>query len=713
MPEIERETRANAIEIKKATGSAPGGRTSGQRVVNERSSVSAATDPGQGGAWSAVQNTPVVPVFQAVLPNGKVLIWDSVGDQSVDTYPDHTFTRAVVWDPATNTSKQVNVSGYNIFCAGFAQLADGRVLVAGGNLGPAMEGIVQTHIFDWRTESWTRGPDMDSERWYPSVAALGNGEALIVGGGPDTAEVFRVDSTLRRLTGFPSFGRRVYPFLVPRPNGRVELVGPYDKMDTMSTSGSGALVATRNRDGIDRTAGSFVTYDIGKVLVAGGGSVTEGGKTSVPTKTASVVDVSGSGTSVRATTSMSVGRRQFNLTALADGSVLATGGQSSAVNGLVDLANPVFAAERWDPATETWTVLSSASRVRQYHSVASLLPDGRVLTGGGGICGTCTTQGYLEKNVEYFTPPYLYKKDGSGDLADRPVIDSAPGVGGYARTLEIATDEAGSIDKVGLVRLGAPTHGDDQGQRYVPLDFTASGSALSVTTPATPHVAPPGYYMLFITDDEGVPSVAEIVKLETDRQPRATSVRSDYNGDGKSDRAVWRPTTGDGWSAAPPRRPGVCQETSRCRRTSTVTVTPTSPYGGPRPGVGMSRPRRSCRGESTGMFRSPRTSTVTATQTTPYGGPRRDSGGSGGSARPHGVCGETSRCRRTSTVTVTPTSRFGGPRPGGGTSGARLRCSGESTRMFRCRRTSTGTVTPTLRCGGPRPASGTCGGQAR
>src|SRR3712207_7469129 len=61
-------------------------------------------------------------------------------------------------------------------------------------------------------------------------------------------------------------------------------------------------------------------------------------------------------------------------------------------NGLVDLKNPVFAAERWDPATETWTVLSSASRVRQYHSTATLLPDGRVLTGGGGICGTCTTQ---------------------------------------------------------------------------------------------------------------------------------------------------------------------------------------------------------------------------------------------------------------------------------------------------------------------------------
>ena len=108
-------------------------------------------------------------------------------------------------------------------------------------------------------------------------------------------------------------------------------------MDTMSTTGTGAFTATRSRDGINRTYGSFATYDIGKVLVAGGGSVTEDGQSSVPTKTASVVDVNGSGTSVRSTGSMSVGRRLFNLTVLADGSVLATGGQSSSENGFVDL----------------------------------------------------------------------------------------------------------------------------------------------------------------------------------------------------------------------------------------------------------------------------------------------------------------------------------------------------------------------------------------
>ena len=546
--QIERDTRANALKVKKATGAAPGGRTDDQRVANEQESSAAADDPGQGGRWSAVLPTPVVPVFQAVLPNGKVLMWDSVGEQAAEDSPDHTFTRATVWDPGTDTAKPVNVAGYNIFCAGYAQLADGRVLVAGGNRSRALDGIVQTHFFDWRTETWSRGPDMAAARWYPSVAALGNGEALIVGGGPGTAEVHTDDGTLRRLTGFRSFAQRIYPFLVPRPDGQVELVGPDNTMQTMATSGIGALTATRNRDGIDRSYGSFATYDTGKVLVAGGGSVTEGGRSSVPTKSASVVDVNGSGTTVRSTGSMSVGRRQFNLTMLADGSALATGGQSRSVDGLVDLENPVFAAERWDPATETWTVLSSASRVRQYHSAAALLPDGRVLTGGGGICGTCTQQGYLEKNIEYFSPPYLFDKDGSGRLAARPVIDSAPATIPYGGTFPVSSAQAGSIGKVGLVRLGAPTHSQDQGQRFVPLAFTGSGSGLTVRAAATPNIAPPGYYMLFITDTAGVPSVAKIIRLDRGAGSQGgTTTKSDYDGDGRTDLAAWRPSTG-AWS---------------------------------------------------------------------------------------------------------------------------------------------------------------------
>ena len=91
--------------------------------------------------------TPVVPVFQAVLPNGKVLMWDSVGDgpagvdDGPDVHPGHGLGPQARTRPA-----QVTCPGYNIFCAGYTQLADGRVLVAGGNKNPALDGIVQTHL---------------------------------------------------------------------------------------------------------------------------------------------------------------------------------------------------------------------------------------------------------------------------------------------------------------------------------------------------------------------------------------------------------------------------------------------------------------------------------------------------------------------------------------------------------------------------------------
>ena len=537
--QIEKETKANATKIKEATGDTPGRQTEDQTVPNARLAAVAAQDAGQGGKWSQVYGTSVVPIFQAVLPNGKVLMWDSAGENPPTQTSNHSFTRAMVWNPATNTSVRRDVQGYNIFCAGYIQLADGRVLVAGGNKNAAMDGIVQTHIFDWRNETWSRGPNMAAERWYPSLAALGNDEAVIVGGGPAVPEVYQTDGSLRRLTNASGYSAREYPFLSTRPDGQVQLLGPTTGMYSINTSGTGALSAVQQRDTINRDYGSFATYDIGKVLVVGGGDVTEGGQPHVPTKTAKIVDFNGSTPEVGPAASMSVGRRQHNLTLLADGSVLATGGMSRVANGLIDLNNPVFAAERWDPATDTWTVLSSASRVRQYHSSASLLPDGRVLTGGGGVCASCKDAGYLQKNIEYFQPPYLFKKDGSGDLASRPVITSAPDIVVHGEEVKITSPQAGSIAKVGLVRLGANTHSQDQGQRYIPLkDLTPSQGTITATAPTTTNVAPAGYYMLFITDDAGVPSVAKIINL----QPK----RSDFNGDGFSDAVVSDPNADPG-----------------------------------------------------------------------------------------------------------------------------------------------------------------------
>jgi hypothetical protein len=175
---------------------------------------------------------------------------------------------------------------------------------------------------------------------------------------------------------------------------------------------------------------------------------------------------------------------------------------------------------------------------RQYHSTALLLPDGRVLSAGGGICGTCDQVGYLAKNAEVFTPPYLFKKDGSGQLAPRPTITSAPTSAGYGSQIQIATPDAASIQKVALVRLGAVTHSVNMEQRYVPLSFTAGSGSLAATVPMNVNVAPPGFYMLFIVDGAGVPSVAKMVRLDAtvppppppSNQPPSVSLTSPSDG---------------------------------------------------------------------------------------------------------------------------------------------------------------------------------------
>jgi hypothetical protein len=526
--EVERQTASNRARIQKETGVEPGAARSKKVGATAATMAAVAADPGVSGQWSSVIGTPVVPVFQALLPNGKVLIWDSVGDNATETYPNHTFTRAMVWDPATNTSKRVDVQGYNIFCAGFAHLPNGNILVAGGNANASLAGIVQTHIFNWQTETWTRGANMAGARWYPSVAAMANSEQAIIGGGPATAEIYQANGAIRTLPEFTNttYGGRLYPFMISRPDVLLGLIGPYNATYTVGTAGIGTITGTGTRDGKDRNYGSFATYDIGKSLVVGGGKLTEDGVANVPTKTAVVVNSnSGLVAGVTASGSMSRGRRQHNATVLADGSVLATGGMTSGAS-TVDLGNAITSAERWDPATGAWTLLASANRIRQYHSTATLLPDGRVMTGGGGICGDCMAAGYLEKNIEYFTPPYLYKKDGTGGLAPRPMISTAPASISINTNFSITSSQAAGIRKVGLVGLSDVTHSVDQGQRYVPLKFTTAGTTLTVTGPPTGGVAPPGHYMLFIIDSAGVPSVAKMVQVAKGPAPLLSAIRN-------------------------------------------------------------------------------------------------------------------------------------------------------------------------------------------
>ena len=155
----------------------------------------------------------------------------------------------------------------------------------------------------------------------------------------------------------------------------------------------------------------------------------------------------------------------------------------------------------FDPVTETWSVMASMKAlVREYHSTAVLMPDGRVMMAGGNHPCPCA------KTAEFYSPGYLFR-------GPRPVIDSAPVAVGYGQTFGVLTSSAPSIDTVVFLRLGSVTHSRNFSQRHVAMSFVGTPQEIHVTAPTDPDVAPPGYYMLFILDD-GVPSEAAFVLLE-------------------------------------------------------------------------------------------------------------------------------------------------------------------------------------------------------
>ena len=295
------------------------------------------------------------------------------------------------------------------------------------------------------------------------------------------------------------------------PDGRAFYSGPDPTLRSSTRPAPARGRRSAQRDTINRDYGGHALFDVGKMLIAGGGP---------STKDARVVDVNRATPQVTATAPMAFGRRQHNLTVLADGTVLATGGNSSGA-GLVDLNAGVYPAELWNPATGQWRTLAAMQVTRQYHSTALLLPDGRVLSSGGGICGTCDQVGYLGKNAEIFSPPYLYQADGT--LAPRPTIDAAPAATSYGasdrRSRPQTRRRSARSPSSGSARSRTPTTWSSATSRW---PSRAGATSLTATAPANANIAPPGMYMLFIVDANGVPSVARMVSVQSDSPPAVT-----------------------------------------------------------------------------------------------------------------------------------------------------------------------------------------------
>ena len=469
---------------------APGSRTL-RFTAGAASAVSASisittTPQGDLGVWTAPFDWPVVAVHLHLLRGGQVL---SFGPKRTP----------IVWDISSGTFTEVP-STTQVFCSGHAPLPDGRLLVTGGHILHD-HGLPDVNIFDPASRSWTAVAPMAQGRWYPSTTVLANGDMLTVGGADSSAAMVTVPevwngSSWHRLIG-ANLELPYYPWLFQAPNGKVFYAGHAKATYYLDTQGDGAWTFLGNSNYGEREFGSAVMYEPGKVLIVGGGGFNS---SPLPTNTAETIDLTSPAPAWQYTGSMAFRRRHVTATLLPTGEVLVTGG--TAGPGMNDVPGSVHQAEIWNPATGTWKTLAANAIDRIYHSTALLLPDARVLVAGSGERATNTD----EFDAEIFSPPYLFR-------GSRPTLSDAPASLSYGGAFSVGTPDAGSIAKVTLVRPGSVTHAINMSQRFISLSFQSSASSLTVTAPANGNLAPPGDYLLFLVNADGVPSVGRFVNL--------------------------------------------------------------------------------------------------------------------------------------------------------------------------------------------------------
>ena len=255
----------------------------------------------------------------------------------------------------------------------------------------------------------------------------------------------------------------------------------------------------------DAMTGCPVMYDIGKIATFGGAPDYDLAWATTHTH---VIDINGVEAVVTRADDMGFRRAMHNVVVLPDGDIVVAGGVEFAETFSDGFS--VLTAELFHPPTLSFTRIPVDMSVpRNYHSSALLLKDGRVLVGGGGVCGLCPAN---HPDIEILTPPYLFETDGI-TLRTRPVLQSISGdtivVGG---SITVTMDTADAGHTFSLVRFGAITHGINLDQRRVPLSVASqAGSVFTLSLPTNPHVLLPGYYFLFAMNAAGTPSVAETV----------------------------------------------------------------------------------------------------------------------------------------------------------------------------------------------------------
>lgn len=509
------------------------------------------------GQWGALQAYPYVPAHAVLLSDGKLLTFGT--EQSwVPGSAGHWYHS--IFDPATGQNTLLDHSGTttsDIFCSA-AMIIPGtnKVMMSGGGVPNNTwqgQGTSDVNIFDPATGHIMPGADgeMAFPRWYPTMISLPTGQIVVMGGtqyttahiGMPIPEIYTPGEGWRQLTGasendfagaaepaafYPKAFLNAAGDIIYFSNGKG--ADGVQEVNLLDPSGNGKLTQIGTVPFSTGWGQPAIMYAEGKVLImASNGDLW-------------TMDINGS-TPAFTKTGANVGTHVSwsNMSVLADGTVIITGGGNQGANPAGADTAPVL----WNPTTGQVTILAAEIEDRLYHSAGILLADGTVMSMGGTADPN--------KNYQIFKPPYLF--DANGNEAVRPVITSTPKEIVPGEVFTITVDNAATITKLTFTKTGAVTHSANLESGFFELPFTkGANNTLTIRVPDGVGDLSAGNWMLFAWNDKGIPSKAPILTVDP------TLTHFETNGSGGVSNGTG-PTSGpelivDGGFEASPAGPG-------------------------------------------------------------------------------------------------------------------------------------------------------------
>ncbi|MEO6503390.1 MAG: galactose oxidase-like domain-containing protein [Jatrophihabitantaceae bacterium] len=463
----------------------------------------------QMGVWRLLEvNSGTLAVHAALLRTGDVMFFAGSSNDP-DRHNMNQYGTTVWHYPGPDADQPA--TPVDMFCVGQAFLPDGRLLVAGGTeqYDPFL-GLRQSITFDPTDLAWTAQADMAGGRWYPSLLALADGRVLATAGLDETSMLNIVPEIYDDGVGWaalpPSPHWPLYGHLFLLADGRIFYSGgQYGDNNGVrpavwNLADNTVIDIPGLSDAGSRNQSASVLLapaQSQRIMIIGGGPYDMHNQAGATASTA-IVDLTEPAPQYIPAANLNMARMHLCATLLPDRTVLVNGGAMMEETA----AQASLGAEIYHVDNDRWEMAADSRVPRLYHSIALLMPDGKVVTAGSN-----PQRKTEELRIEVFWPPYLF-------AGPRPSVTPAKSDLRYGATMQAATPNAARIATAALMRPGATTHSSDLEQRLVDLPITVSGpDALELRLPASADIAPPGWYLLSVVDQAGIPSSAAWVHL--------------------------------------------------------------------------------------------------------------------------------------------------------------------------------------------------------